>query len=264
MNTDRLDIQDYARRLRRHPGAEDHEKLEKMRHSLGNQLGIIDSLRQRIHGAGGALNPMPDMNDPAAFDDLDNDIHAVSMGKSDLPHEGFEEDIDAGGTSSDQDVNLPEFRILPIPSAIDQPLDHHRKIEMRLRERQADTLLTSLRELIAEKSFHYSHILRLTKGQSMRSRARCKIARLNAEMSLCCRAYIRCRTAMIRLQTPDEILKRYQPLTKSHIRASTALVDPNRPGFSTLRLSWIWQTHNSRQDSPTDTLTECMAPLITI
>ena len=141
---------------------------------------------------------------------------------------------------------------------MDQPLDQHREIEMRLRVRQADALLTSLRELIADKSFHYSHVLRLTTCQSMRTRARTKIAALNAEMSLCCRAYTRCRIAMMRLQVPPEIMSRYKPLTRGDIKASTALLKPNEPGSSTLRLSWIWQTQAYGRDSSTNTLMECM------
>jgi hypothetical protein len=153
--------------------------------------------------------------------------------------------------------DLPEHRILPIPSAMAQPLEHHREVEMRLRMRQADTLLTSLRELIADKSFHYSHILRLAGRQSMRSRARGKIANLNAEISLCCHAYTRCRMAMVRLQVPEDMMRRYLVLTKSDIKASSALLDPNKPGSSTLRLSWIWQTQTPGQSSTTEAVIEC-------
>ena len=171
MYTDRLDVQDHARRLKKEPRAEDHEKLQRMRQSLSNQLAVINSLWQRIDGAAGPLMPMVDVNDPAAFDNIDGDFLAESMGKSSTPDDGSDENIDTGGQSSDEEMDLPEYRILPIPSAIDQPLRHYQEIEMRLRERQADALLASLRELIAEKSFHYSHILRLAKSQSTRSRA---------------------------------------------------------------------------------------------
>ena len=266
----RLDVQDRARRLRKEPQAEGQEKLEKMRHLLTVQLGIIDSLRQRIDGASGSLNALPDMNDPSAFDDIDDENSAGPYDAAQWQHSGQatehqgDQFINAASKTADSDMSLPEFWILPIPSTIRDPLDHHREVEIRLRHRQADGLLTLLRELIAEKSFHYSHILRLSKHQSTRSRARSKIAGLNAEISLCCRAYTRCRTAMSRLHGPGETPKRYLPIDKNDIKASTALLDPNKPGSSKLRLSWIWQTQNPGQESATDTLTECMPLYISV
>jgi hypothetical protein len=269
----RLDVQDRARRLKREPRSEEQEKLEKMRQLLNNQFGILDSLRQPIKGATGSLKTFSDIYEDAAFDDIDND---ASIGTKDKYHATEQRNADA---DADADINAdipcsngylaaaevnsdwngirPEFRPLPIPSAMDHPLHHHRNIEVRLRRRQADALLTSLRELIADKSFHYSHVLRLTTGQSMRSRARSKIAALNAELSICCRTYTRCRAAMIRLQVPEDIMKDYLALSKSDIKVSTALMDPNKPGSSTLRLSWIWQTRTCGQDSGTDMLLEC-------
>jgi hypothetical protein len=271
----RLDVQDRARRLKREPQAEEQEKLEKMRQLLNNQFGILDSLRQRIEGAMGCLNTFPDIYEDAAFDDIDNDTSIEAKGKNAATEQcnantNADADADADAATaasnaylapaegnSDWDGICPEYRVLPIPSAMDNPLDQHRNIEMRLRQRQADTLLISLRELIADKSFHYSHVLRLTSGQSMRSRARSKIAALNAELSICCRTYTRCRAVMIRLRVPEDIMKGYLSLTKSDIKVSTALVDPNKPGSSTLRLSWIWQTQTCGQDAGTNKLLEC-------
>jgi hypothetical protein len=245
------------------PRADEHAKLEQMRQYLRNQLGVIDSLWQRIEGAGGCLEPMQDVNDPETFDDLDDDFHeqCSSMPRNNDGQGAAIEVSDVSLSPEAQDFtrkeDLPEHRILPVPSAMVQPLDHHREIEMRLRMRQADTLLTSLRELIADKSFNYSHILRPASRQSMRSRARSKIANINAEISLCCRAYTHCRTAMIRLQVTEDMMRKYQALTKNDIKASTALLDPNKPGSSTLRLSWIWQTQSPGQSSTKEAVIEC-------
>ena len=270
----RLDVQDRARRLKKEPRHEEQAKLEQLRQLLNNQFGILDSVRQRIQGAVRCLIPFPEAYNPVAFDGLDDDISQAQTEKersyrpmestqqddagSDAAIQGSNECFTAEGTNSDDTSILPELRTLPIPSAMDRPLDHHRDIEMRLRVRQADALLTSLRELIADKSFHYSHILHLATRQPIRSRARSKIATLNAEISLCCRAYTRCHTAMMRLQVPDEIMSGYRPLTRDDIKASTALLKPNEPGSSTLRLSWIWQTQTCGVDSTKGTLIECM------
>jgi hypothetical protein len=155
------------------PRAEEHAKLEQMWQFLCNQLGVIDSLWQCIEGAKGCLEPMQDVNDPATFNDLDHDLHEQC---SSLPqnNDGQGAAIEVSNVSLSPEAtdftwqeDLPEHQILPVPSAMLQPLDHHQEIEMWLRMWQADTLLTSLCELIVDKSFHYSHILRPASCQSM-------------------------------------------------------------------------------------------------
>ena len=149
-----------------------------MRQLLNNQFGILDSLRQRIQGAAQRLNPFEDAYDATAFGDLDDDVPQVPTEQdredrqadstqqdhadSDGEIQASDEYFTAPGSNSDENETFPELRVLPIPSVMDQPLDQHQEIEMRLRVRQADALLTSLHELIADKSFHYSPVLRLT------------------------------------------------------------------------------------------------------
>jgi hypothetical protein len=50
---------------------------------------------------------------------------------------------------------------------------------------------------------------------------------------------------MERLEAPSSILEKYKILEKKDILSSTAIQDPNEPGYSTLRLSWIWQTEQA-------------------
>ena len=38
------------------------------------------------------------------------------------------------------------------------------------------------------------------------------------------------------------ILQQYRKLTTDDVKASTAIVNPNEPGSTQLKLSWIWQT----------------------
>jgi hypothetical protein len=98
---------------------------------LSNQLGIIDSLWQRIEGAKGCLNPMQDVNDPATFDDLDDNLHEqFESAQQNNDSQGAAIQVSNVSLSPEaKDVawqeDLPEHRILPIPSAIAQPLDHH-------------------------------------------------------------------------------------------------------------------------------------------
>ena len=63
---------------------------------------------------------------------------------------------------------------------------------------------------------------------------------------------------MVRLGADDDVLSRFQILTWADVKVSTALVDPNAAGASTLRLSWIWHNHGLMHLTQTDSLLECM------
>jgi hypothetical protein len=112
--------------------------------------------------------------------------------------------------------------------------------------------------MIAEKSFQYSNVIRVAPRKSIRTRARMALVELDRRISFHCRAYKRCRAAMIRLGANADILSRFQNLEKEHIKSSTAVVDPNIPGSSTLKLSWIWQSGFNTDLGSTQAVQECM------
>jgi hypothetical protein len=151
----------------------------------------------------------------------------------------------------------PERRYLPMPSScleVGHPL---REIELRFRKDQAARYLKALREVIAEKSFHYTHVLRVAPTKAMRTRARTIIAKLNEKIALYSRIYARCRMTMVRLGADDRTLSTFQVLLRDDVKASTAIREPNQRGASSLRLSWIWQTGLSESGTSSDTLQEC-------
>jgi len=170
------------------------------------------------------------------FDDLDDsEMDALPL----LPA--------AGGS----DFIPIEDRHLPLPS-------HHNSqhpfapIELQLRLQQADELLDSLRTSIADKSFQYTHVIRVAPRKSVQTRARSVIAKLNQKICLYSMAYRRCRSSVLRLSACPTILNKYKELDRADVKASSALVDPNKPGASSVRLSWIWQntTHSASSSSP--------------
>ena len=55
--------------------------------------------------------------------------------------------------------------------------------------------------------------------------------------------YNHCQSRLLALDCNAETLSMFQQLTKDDLHASTAILKPNVPGSTTLRLSWIW--HNA-------------------
>ena len=47
---------------------------------------------------------------------------------------------------------------------------------------------------------------------------------------------------MHRLTADEETMTEFRVLTPHDVKASSAVVDPNSPGSTSLSLSWIWQT----------------------
>ena len=155
----------------------------------------------------------------------------------------------------------PERRPLILPST-HLPQGHPlRDVELRLRIARADAQLAAIREAVAEKSFQYSHILKAAPTKAVRTRSRTAIAKLNTRLILYCRLYGRTRAALVRLRANIQILNKYQILLKEDVKASTAMMQPNLPGASSLRLSWIWQTQWSGLESTPDGMRECKSSL---
>lgn len=131
-----------------------------------------------------------------------------------------------------------------------------RSAELNLRIEQAETILTALRDLIAEKSFQYSHVLRVAPRKGVRTRARSTITQLDSRLGHLCRVYTQCRSSMVKLDADDGVLLKFRVLVRHDIGCSSALLNPNEPGSSQLKLSWIWQTAQSSERS-SEGLREC-------
>ena len=55
--------------------------------------------------------------------------------------------------------------------------------------------------------------------------------------------YKHCQSRLLALDCDADTLSIFQRLTKDDLNASTAILKPNLPGSTNLRLSWIW--HNA-------------------
>jgi hypothetical protein len=157
-----------------------------------------------------------------------------------------------------EDVSPVYSMRLPIPSTLQSPNPFHKAIELALRVQQAARLLNTLREAIADKSFQYSHVIRVAPRKTHHSHARSRIIQLNNQISLYCHVYSRCHSAMIRLGADQQTLSKFKVLSKQDVKSSTALLDPNKAGSSTLQLSWIWQIGSNVTQESTQALRECV------
>lgn len=186
------------------------------------------------------------------FDDLDDD---------DQENESAYEIVEPGISQSDSDANSnviePEKRFISLPSRWLIKDHRYRQVELQLRVKQAAASLSALRDLIAEKSFQYSHVIRVAPRKGVKTRARSSIAQLNYQIGYQCRVYNRCRAAMEILEADANILRTYQILHRQDIRCSTALLNPNEPGSTRHQLSWIWQSGKQSLATESDGLREC-------
>lgn len=187
------------------------------------------------------------------FDELDDldDPDVPSHDETNGPHTP---------SVTETDVTRPEQRMLSMPSTWPSGDNNYRAVELELRIKQAARSLETLRELIADKSFQYSHVIRIAPRKGVHSRARSTIAKLNHRISYHCRVYCMSRAALVKLRADGNILKEYRILERDDIRSSSALLNPNEPGSSQLKLSWIWQTGSTEHQGSTEAHRECKYP----
>ena len=134
-----------------------------------------------------------------------------------------------------------EDHIIAIPSN-GNASNTHRDSEMAHHIAFAKEQLNIIRNLIAEKSFQFSHVIRVSPRKSITTRSRAAIRKLNNEIAERCRMYSKCRASLFILGADNAILSRLKVLTPSDVTASTAILKPNEPGSTRIKLSWIWQS----------------------
>ena len=117
----------------------------------------------------------------------------------------------------------------------------YRNLEIKHRTLIAGEQLNHIRNLIAEKSFQFSHVIRVSPRKAVTTRARAAVKKLNNQIAEHCRFYARCRSSLLLLQAGESILLQFRVLNPEDIVGSTAILKPNQPGSTKIKLSWIWQ-----------------------
>jgi hypothetical protein len=257
--TCRIDIRQRVRHLSRDPRGDERQKIEKLRTSLAPLLVELTRLQvnagvfqcattlpldpttplgeQPLADALEALEAQtyPDIEDPLAHWDAvvqDLDEPPVPIAPQRPPRRASSRRTRSAGP-------LVEDQILYVPSNQNvTPRDD--AIELGLRKQQAKAQLHQLRELISHKSFLYSDVIRKAPRKGVRTRTRGTIKGINTQISLHCQVYSHCRSRLIALGADDETISQFRELRKEDINASTAILTPNTPGSTSLKLSWIW------------------------
>ena len=183
--------------------------------------------------------------------------------------------IEVGGTDFENDWDpidppdkppngaRPETFSIALPSALPKESSNRllliqlMKKELELRKGHANDCLATMRSIIGQEAFQYKKILRPAHDKVHRTRARSSIQTVHRTLILQSRLYKRTRNAMLSLNMDLAILdSHYKELTKKDIQVSSAVADPNIPGSSQTKLSWIWTTHQGVQANDNH-LTEC-------
>ena len=236
------------RHLGRDPRGDDRQKIEKLRTSLSPLLVELS----RLQAAAGIFQCAPAVPREQPSQSVDQPSHS----RDPLAHwDILVQDLDdeppppppapvaarrTRSTGLDENQLPVEDQVLFLPSnknVTPCPDD----IELIFRKNQANAHLHQLRELIVEKSFQYSDVLRNAPRKGVKTRARGTIKGINIQISLHCQVYSHCRSRLIDLGADAPTLQQFRKLTQEDIKASTAILNPNVAGSTTLQLSWIWQ-----------------------
>lgn len=235
-----MQIQAKVRYLRRTPGDIDQQIIQKDREDL---TGLIVQLNEAQNIAGVAVTNSSPRTDPCLvdeWDDLINDEDKINA--DEVPR--IRPDRQSINTTLGP---VPiEDQLIALPSN-GNVIDIHRTLEQTHRISQADYQLNRIRDLIAEKSFQYSHVNRVAPRKSVKTRSRAVVKKLNHQIASHCRVYSRCRSCLITLGADHLTLSRLRILKPDDIKASTAILNPNEPGSTSIKLPWIWQTAKRHQ-----------------
>jgi hypothetical protein len=172
-----------------------------------------------------------DVWDRLAFDAVLTDaVYSVDEGPASLP------------TTHRPTGQLPiEDQIIALPSN-GNASNIYRGLEITHRMSLAEEQLNQIRNLIADKSFQYSHVIRVSPRKGVTTRARAAVRKLNHQIAEHCRFYARCRSSLLILVAEPSIISRFKVLNPVDVVGSTAVLNPNQPGSTSIKLSWIWQS----------------------
>ena len=225
----------------------------------------MERLRQAITTDVNRLYSMQlNLNHPQSTESVhDDDSHIESFDNLDDADKGAERPDPSNRnqveeTEPEEPELLPKRRPLHLPSSHTTPSNHPlQQAELTLRIEQATRYLSALRDAIADKSFQYSHVMRSAPSKGVRTRSRSEILKISDRIAQYSRVYSRARAAMVRLGANEATLNKFKLLSRGDVKASTAILDPNIPGSSTLKLSWIWETGSRLSGSAPEAMREC-------
>ncbi|THH17285.1 hypothetical protein EW146_g3490 [Bondarzewia mesenterica] len=80
----------------------------------------------------------------------------------------------------------------------------------------------------------------VAKSQRKKTRAWNEVTALEGNVREYAQIYSACRLTMLHLEADDDILTMYKELNPEHLKASTAISNPSKPGYRKMSLAWFW------------------------
>lgn len=201
----------------RRSSPEDQEVIEEKRQALVAMFAKLNDLQTVAGIVESKANENPIVDDEYEYDEYEEDPVPISK------------------------ITPIERKVIALPSngnVVTDVVD----LEITFRKRQAQSQLAHLRELIADISFQFSHVIRGQIRKNIRTRSQKRVKSLHNELTLHARIYTRCRNHLVALHCEESFLAQFRILKREDLKASTAILDPNQPGSTSLRLSWIWHS----------------------
>src|SRR6202522_2876486 len=201
----RLEIQAKVRHLGRNPGTTAQQSIESAREQL---TALVHELKRKTLAAGVV------------------EVHSSTIRTVQEPLGMWDEVVNEpmlGGPAQvylNPAMNEPastgaipvENQMLPLPSNGNVGQEHS-LLELSYQIQHAENHLNRIRDLIAEKSFQFSHLIRVAPRKDVNTRSRAEVKKLNLKISVHCRLYTQCRARLITLGAPPEVADRFQILT---------------------------------------------------
>jgi hypothetical protein len=213
----RIQLQDIVRRS---STPDEQDVIDEKRAALVAMFAELKDLQTAAGIVENSMNEKPVLDNETEYDEYDESTNQTSP------------------------VITPiERKVIILPSNGNIATDVA-ELEIKYRTQQANSELNQLRDLIADISFQFSHVIRGQIRKNIRTRSQKRIKSVHNQLTLHARIYARCRNHLVALNCGDSILRQFRVLTKEDLKSSTAILDPNQPGSTTLKLSWIW--HSSK------------------
>ncbi|KAG2100190.1 uncharacterized protein F5147DRAFT_747185 [Suillus discolor] len=237
-----------VKRLRRHPTDIQLLRVARLRDKLQTRITSFLEMAPTYLGFG------VDVDEP---DPPVDRVHNLLDDYSNLDDCDHNPDLDTNHTSLFQ----PELTIIPLPSNLGMDkcnaldVTDLMKEETALREGQANDALHAIRVHLGDKAVIFRNTVRSAKSQASSTRAWTQVRSVEAAVNLNARIYSKCQLQLAKIPDHD-LLKKYLPLKKEHLKASAAVANPNARGQRDTTLAWFWSIDVQGDTSGNDWMTE--------
>ena len=253
--------------------------IEEAQITLGRDVGILsgnanDNQKLKVARLRESLQRLIDVFVAEAVTFLGEGFDSTEI--LNRPNPSVDHRDDDGDGSDDEDpynppldaAFRPEVAMIPLPSYLGAARCKSLGIaalvqqEAMLREGQANDALHAIRVGLADKAVIFRKTVRSSNTQSGTTRAWNQVNVVSKVVALNAKKYSVCRTQLSQLGAA-ELLKKFLPLKKGDLKASSAVADPSARGQRNSTLPWFWSLNIQGDSSDSDWMTECTSLIMT-